>query len=200
MSSADDYYWKYISGKKFYFTFDNNRIAKKDIDPKLLPNIPFKSNDLVIDELKYEYEALTKQQTKIEKRLNEILEKIQNLKKTPSPEELKARADAAEKAKKREQSKKEKEKRKREKTENANKKYQKQFDDYWNSQENTREAPPSKSIKLPKHEAIEKLKKYDIHTIEDWKNWLKKNHTDKGGDLTTVQLVNSLASDMEWCK
>ena len=47
---------------------------------------------------------------------------------------------------------------------------------------------------------MKKLEVYNIKSKKDWKLWLLKNHTDRGGDLNIVQLVNGYASMLCWCK
>jgi hypothetical protein len=178
MSTPEDYYWKYIGKKRFFFRVTTNTvIARRYINPAVIDKIPFRSNDSTINDLVKEKEGIQAEIIRLRARMNTIDARIDRLKIEPSPEEINAR------------------KKKEEKKQKPAKKQAKRED--WKS---WRDCSSGIGTPLSSGGSSDKLAKYNIKTKADWMNWLKVNHPDKvKGSDREVGEVNALASTMGWC-
>lgn len=183
---ASDYYYKYnTKGAKYYYSkLDDSRVSKDRLNPSFISKIEQRT-DIKSNKNKDEMLNLLAVKQDCEKTIeslklkliyvNQQIDALNN--KTMTPDEIKNL-----KTKLEQDNRDNEEFVKRRKAEIKQEQdaefyeFMKQFEKDFKA-----EIPP-KTENPPKTSEVDLLKKYDIKSKTEWKQWLLKNHPDKGGD------------------
>jgi hypothetical protein len=192
---ASDFYYKVSAAgsRSYYSIISGERVAKKQIDPKFLNDIPMRSSGSTpLDLLEERQEVLKKLETlkqsmiDMEKKLKDLDASIEAL----SPEAINEAKqqkirDAARRAE-------------------AKQKQKQKFDEFLNrfaQRPGPQEKPAAKPQPQPQVSPTDRLKKYGITDKKSWKVWLIANHPDRPENAhktETVKEVIAAGRAMGW--
>ena len=174
---AEDYYYTFSAkGDKCYHSYlTGKRVAKADIPKRFVDKIQEKDAGLDIDELTNLKQGYLGEIKKLEEKIKAIDVKLNHL--NANDEEV-----IKENLRKKEERDRENIERKREMEQEAEERFRKLFE------EGVRKNKQEDSI----------LVKIKITNKDEWKKWLVKNHTDKGGNNDICQQVIAAGRAKGW--
>jgi len=204
---ATDFYFKYTSAwsKYYYSKITGGRVGVKQIDPKIVPDIKIFDAGLDVAELLRTKAIYEKEMEKIKKKIAEIDLKLKDIPNINEYElERKKREEDAANEKRKKEFAAEQKKRLddlfRQASEAWNKQREaanKRNDDYLRDREKKKEEErqywreyfKARMDSTQREPEKDILKELNINNKKEWKEWLLKNHPDKGGSLSKCQEV-----------
>ena len=187
---GDYYYVRNKNGAKIYYSkITNQRIAKDRIKKSIIDQIQEKDPGFDVASLVNLKNIYLKEITVLQRKVAEIDQKLNGY------DEQKIKDFQKQKEKEEEEIKKRKVEYEKERKETLRKLFQ-QFDQ--TKGDTFRTPKKEKATSFGEKSPTPNLEKFGIQTKKDWKDWLLKNHPDKGGDSTLCQEVIAEGRSKGW--